>query len=420
MSPLIKVWRSTRYGGGRSRATYMCRPNVGDGACWSLSAPAIDHAVSQLFLDGIQPSDIELSLAGLREAEQQADDVDRQWKLRLERVRYDAQLAERRYTAIDPDHRVVARTLEREWNDKLVEVERVEREYQEVRRRANIDLSEDDRARMLSLAKDLPAVWRAKTTTNAERKNLLRLVVREVTVSPIDVPGRMPRVQVLWPTGAVSDVTVPRTDKYTAQATSAQARSLIRDRYLTQRKDDREIATQLNRRGLCTGQDRAWDLGAVRRVRCAEGIFRPSPKARRPPDQRRDGLHSVHALAARAGVKPSAIRYWARTGALERQWRTEAQVLVARTGSSSMRKRSIGYGTWPSSTRNDGCPPARITDLQAADGRKIRSNDESRTSHLAERIRRVPGRRGKGGTKSPSTCPPAAYSDAIGIEGGTL
>jgi hypothetical protein len=305
---------TTRYGGGRSRATYLCRPNVGSGACWSLSAPAIDHAVSQLFLEVIQPPEIELSLAVLREAEVQANDVDRQWKLRLERVRYEARLAERRYKAIDPDYRVVARTLEREWNDKLLEVERVQREYQEVRRRENIDLSEGDRARILSLAKDLPAVWRATTTTNAERKNLLRLVVREVTVSPIDVPERMTRVQVLWPTGAVSDFTVPRKDKYTAQATSTHALALIRDLSLNEKKDDQEIAAELNRRGLCTGQDRSWDLDAVRRVRCGEGVFRPSPKARRPPDQRSDGLYSVRALAARAGVKPSAIRYWAPHG----------------------------------------------------------------------------------------------------------
>ena len=153
----------------------------------------------------------------LREAEHQAGEVDRQWKLRLERARYEAQLAERRYKAIDPAHRVVARTLEREWNDKLVEPEQVEREYHEVRCRETLDLSEEDRTRILALAKDLPAVWHAETTTPAERKNLLRMVVREVTVSPIEVPARLTRIQVLWQTGAVSDFTVPRKDKYTVR-----------------------------------------------------------------------------------------------------------------------------------------------------------------------------------------------------------
>ncbi|MFQ5974000.1 MAG: recombinase family protein [Alphaproteobacteria bacterium] len=308
---------STRYCGPPGRAVYLCLPNVGYGVCWSVSAPAIDRAVSRLFLDAIQPPQVELSLAVLRETERQAGEVDRQWALRLDRARYEAQLAERRYKAIDPDHRVVARSLEREWNDRLVELEHLEREYQEVRRRETLDLTEDDRARILALAKDLPAVWDADTTTHAERKTLLRLVVREVTLSPIAVPARLTRVQVLWQTGAVSDFTVPRKDKYTAQATSAQALSLIRNLYLTKQKGDGEIAAELNRRGLRTGLNHAWDVSAVRRARYSESIYRPSPKARRPPDRRSDGLYSVHAVAARVGVKPSAIRYWVRTGALE-------------------------------------------------------------------------------------------------------
>jgi DNA invertase Pin-like site-specific DNA recombinase len=308
---------STRYCGSQGRATYMCHPNVGQGACWSVSAPTIDRAVSRLFLDAIQPPEIELSLAVLREAEHQAGEVDRQWALRLERARYEAQLAERRYKAIDPAHRVVARTLEREWNEKLVELEQVDREYHEVRRRETLDLSEEDRTRILSLAKDLPAVWHAETTTHAERKHLLRMVVREVTVSPIEVPARLTRVQVLWQTGAVSDFTVPRKDKYTAQATPAETLALIRELYLNEKQDDGDIAAELNRRGLRTGLNHSWTVSSVRRARYGENIYRPSPKARRAPDQRSDGLYSVHAVAARAGVKPAVIRYWARTGALE-------------------------------------------------------------------------------------------------------
>ena len=308
---------STSSSGRRSRATYLCRQNVGQGACWSVSAPAIDRAVRTLFLEVIQPPEIELSLAVLREVEHQASDVDRQWKLRRERARYEAQLAERRYKAIDPDYRVVARTLEREWNDKLIEVEHVEQEYQALRQREKIDLTDEDRARIVAMAKDLPAVWNAKTTTNPERKNLLRLVVREVTISPIDVPARMTRVQVLWQTGAVSDFQIARHSQYTALATSAAALALIRDLYLNKKKHDRQIVAELNRRGLRTGQDRSWDRVAVRHVRCDEGIFRPSSKARFPPQQRADGLYSVQAVAARAGVKPALIRYWARTGAFE-------------------------------------------------------------------------------------------------------
>ncbi len=180
---------STRYRGEQGHGQYHCRPQAlaGD-VCFSVAAEAIDEAVTELFLEAVQPPELELALAVTREAEQQAEQVDRQWKLRLERIRYEAQLAERRYKAVDPDNRVVARTLERDWEEKLREVAEPEREHGEVRRREKVELTEEDRARILSLARDLPAVWRAPTTTDAERKNLLRMLVHEVTMSPVDVP----------------------------------------------------------------------------------------------------------------------------------------------------------------------------------------------------------------------------------------
>jgi DNA invertase Pin-like site-specific DNA recombinase len=304
------------YSGPTRRPVYDCYPKSGTNACWNLPARPVDQAVAKLFLDVMKPPEIELGLALLRETEHQAAEIDRQWQLRRDRVCYEAQLAERRYKAVDPDNRVIARTLEREWNDKLAELEGIDREHQQVRQREKLELTEEDRARILSLAKDLPAVWNAPTTTHAERKNLLRMVVREVTLSPIDVPRRMTRVQVLWETGATSDFTVPRKDKYVALITPPKALALIR-RFFNEKKPDLEIAKELNRRGLLTGRDQPWDFAAVRRVRYNHGMYLDSKKARRVPDQRADGLYSVHAVAARMNVPPSVVRYWARTGVLE-------------------------------------------------------------------------------------------------------
>jgi len=144
------------------------------------------------------------------------------------------------------------------------------------------------------------------------------MVVRDVTVSPIEVPAREVRVQVLWQTGAVSDFTLPRTDKYTAQATPMATIALLRELYLGQKQSDGEIAAELNRRGLMTGRHRPWVVPTVRRARYDIGCYRPSPKARRPPDRNADGLLSLHAVAARVGVKPGVIRYWTQAGVLAR------------------------------------------------------------------------------------------------------
>ena len=138
-----------------ARPSYECRRLSDKGNCWTVSAAGIDEAVARLLLETVQPPEIELSLAVTREVERQAQEVERQWRLRLERARYEAQLAERRYKAVDPDNRVVARTLEREWNEKLSELESLEREHQQVLRREKVELTSQDRARLLELAKDL-------------------------------------------------------------------------------------------------------------------------------------------------------------------------------------------------------------------------------------------------------------------------
>lgn len=313
---------ATRYQGTLRRAQYECRAptkHTGDNrVCWTVSAQAIDEAVATLFLQTVQPPEIELGLAVVREAERQSEEVNRQWKLRLERARYEARLAERRYKAVDPDNRIIARTLEHEWNEKLRELETLEQEHQGILRREKVTLTDEDRARILALAKDLSQVWNAETTTPAERKNLLRILVRQVTLSPVDIPRRMTRVQLLWQTGAVSDFTVPRHSKRTALATPSETLELIRT-LVADQKDDQQIADELNRRGLPTGRHRRWSAPAVRWIRWRHGLQRPNtpPPSVRRPDQRPDGLYSIHGVAARFHVTEAIVRYWINKGWLQ-------------------------------------------------------------------------------------------------------
>ncbi|MCI0574411.1 MAG: recombinase family protein [Myxococcaceae bacterium] len=318
--------------------------------CFSVPARAVDEGVAKLFLETVQPPEVDLSLAVVREAERQGREVDLQWKARLERVRYEAQLAERRYKAVDPDNRVVARTLEREWNERLKEVEQVEEEYEAARRREKLQLSEEDRSRLLALARNLPAVWKAPTTTNAERKNLLRMLVRTVTLTPVEMPERQTRVQVLWHTGAVSEVRVPRPNKLDAQATSPSALERIVEG-LHSKESDEEIAQALNGAGMRTGAGLAWDAIAVRRVRYAEGLHRASPKSRLAPRRRADGMYSLQGVAWRLDVAPSVVRQWRRMGLLEpaegsgtghTQWFVLDRSTLARLEAAKAQGRGLG------------------------------------------------------------------------------
>lgn len=301
-----------KYTGSSRRTVYQCRSLPSEGQCYVVPAKAVDEAVARLFLETVKPPEIELGLSVVHEAERQASDVDRQWKLRLERAQYEARLSERRYKAVDPDNRVVARTLEREWNDKLEAVGQIERERDEVRQREKIELSDIDRARILELSKNLSVVWNAPTTTHTERKNLLRMLVRAVTVSRVDVPHTMTRVQVLWQTGAVSDFTVDRRTRFTARATPPQAVTLIEKSF--EHKSDEWIAAELTRRKLRTGAGMPWTPQSVHRVRLQHQWFKRPRKRREAIAPDRTGLFSAHAIAARLGVKPTTVLSWARSG----------------------------------------------------------------------------------------------------------
>ena len=216
---------------------------------------------------------------------------------------------------MDPDNRVVARTLECDWEEKLRDIKALKEEYARVCQREKVVLTEEDRAKILSLAKDLKKVWNAKSTTWADRKNLLRMLIQEVTLIPVEIPKRATLIRVLWKTDAVSEMTIERPSKLTAQSTSKEALRLIHSLYVKELSDE-VIATKLNDRGLRTGRGYAWDAASVQRIRGTYGWLRSSPKARHVPNQRADGLYSTHGIASALHVAPSVVQYWARKGVL--------------------------------------------------------------------------------------------------------
>ena len=159
------------------------------------------------FLEAMRPAQLEVSMAAIDQIAQQARRVDRQWELIVERARYEAELARRRFLAIDPENRLVGRTLERDWEAKLAEVERLERESA-TRPSASIRLVDPgERARILALAQDLPAVWQAATTTNVDRKQLLGFLIKDVCLTRAETTIE---VSIRWQTEACTVLSIPR------------------------------------------------------------------------------------------------------------------------------------------------------------------------------------------------------------------
>jgi uncharacterized protein YndB with AHSA1/START domain len=145
-------------------------------------APGVDQAVEALVLEALAPERIALALEALGQLELEMAALEQQWQLRLERARYEAQRAQRQYHAVEPDHRLVARTLESQWEAALRAVESAERDYETWRRENWGQITPQERQEILAIGEDLPQVWHAETTTNADRKHLLRLVVKEVSI----------------------------------------------------------------------------------------------------------------------------------------------------------------------------------------------------------------------------------------------
>jgi hypothetical protein len=162
------AYRSNRDGSG----VYVCQGEAHQGqkACWRVAGEPIDRAVEQLFLGTVVTDEVQLGLAVDRQVGEQAEALAQQWRARIEKASYEARRAERRYEAVDPDNRVVARTLEREWEERLREHEQVVHDYERAKTQARVQLTERDRARIRQLAGNLRAVWEAPTTQQADRK----------------------------------------------------------------------------------------------------------------------------------------------------------------------------------------------------------------------------------------------------------
>jgi hypothetical protein len=167
------------------RPFYSCSRHLEqarDDICRGLAAAAIDELVVRQVMTALEPASIGLSLRAIEDGQRERERLDAHWKNRVERARYEAGRAERQYAAVDPENRLVARTLERRWEDALKALRQVEEEYDRFAQSAPAELSAEDRERITALSADLPALWRAAGTTNADRKEIIRGLIERVTV----------------------------------------------------------------------------------------------------------------------------------------------------------------------------------------------------------------------------------------------
>src|SRR5439155_6215475 len=157
----------------------------------------------RVVLDALVPDQIEIALAAASQLEQESRQLERQWALRVERARYEAERARRQYDAVEPENRLVARSLERAWEEKLRVVEAVEQQHARWRAQEPLLIGPAERAGLQALGENLPRIWNAATTSAADRKRILRFVIRKVVLDQKRTRGQV-WLKIVWQTGATS------------------------------------------------------------------------------------------------------------------------------------------------------------------------------------------------------------------------
>ena len=237
---------TVRYHGrkGRPRPSYVCvseSAESGGAVCQNIPGPRIEEAMGSLLLEVMTPIALEMALTVQLEVQDRIEDADRLRRTQVEGARYAAELAQRRYLKVDPDNRLVAGTLEADWNQKLRSLAEAQEEYERQHKLDEQRLSGEQRAQIIALAADFPRLWKDPSTPDRERKRLLRLVVEDVTL----LRAEQITAQVRFKGGATRAIPISALD---TRATDPEVVAEV-DRLLDQHTRG-EIAALLNERGL--------------------------------------------------------------------------------------------------------------------------------------------------------------------------
>jgi DNA invertase Pin-like site-specific DNA recombinase len=203
-------WRMHACYHTKARPYYVCmRRKLEGSTCCGLGSAALDDLLGQQVLRALQPAALELSLQALQHVHEERERVNANWQQRLERTAQEARRAERQYQAVEPENRLVARTLEQRWEEALGTQRALQEDYDRFLQEQPRQLHKDERARIVALASDIPALWHSPETSAAERKEIVRLLVERVVVH-VRADTERTRVEIAWRGGLATHHEVVR------------------------------------------------------------------------------------------------------------------------------------------------------------------------------------------------------------------
>jgi DNA invertase Pin-like site-specific DNA recombinase len=293
---------------GRLCPEYLCQREGIEHAqpvCQQVPGSGIDEAIGALLMEAVSPVALEVALSVQQELQSRLEEADSLRLKQVERAQYEADLARRRYMRVEPEHRLVADSLEAEWNSKLRALAETQQERERHRQQDRQALSDQQRAAILALAADFPRLWRDPNTPDRERKRMTRLLLEDVTLLRADTIV----LQIRFKGGATRTLTVPiPLNAWQQRATSPEVVKEI-DRLL-EHNTYRQIAAILNERDMRSGEGKIFSSQIVARIRKQYGLTTRYDRLRKA------GRLTLREMAALLGITPQWVRIWHRHGVL--------------------------------------------------------------------------------------------------------
>jgi hypothetical protein len=302
---------SIRYkGNGGVYPMYECNGQRNDGsatkACLSARCDLLDRSVEQRVLETLQPAQFEIALKAVEELEKRDQGMIRQWQMQIQRADYEAQLAQRRYEEVDPSNRLVAATLEHRWNEALQRLQQTKEQYDQFRQKEALSLTPEQKQQALDLARDLPRLWHAPSTQPKDRKRILRLLIKDVTVEKPE--SKKVILHLRWQGGACEDLSV-ELPPHIAERLRYPPQIIDQIRQLATSLPDQQIAERLNEEGIHSATKKRFTVSMIKWVRYKHHI--------RTPELKHADELTVPEVARMFGVNPGVVYYWIKQDLLE-------------------------------------------------------------------------------------------------------
>ena len=295
--------------GGKLTPDYVCAKTAVENAqqrCQSIPGGSVDQAVGKVLVESVTPLALEVALKVQEELQGRLEQADRLRQQQVQRAQYEADQARVRYMRVDPNNRLVADTLETQWNDKLRLLTQAKEEYEKKRQLDAQELSAEQKAQVLALACDFPRMWNDPNTPDRERKRMARLLLEDVTLRR----EKEVLVQMRFKGGATRELRLPLPKpswelKRTNSEVVREIDQLLGEHTAT------EVAQLLNQREWRSGQ------GCLFTQRMVDRLARDYHLANRDKRLRADGLLTSQEIGELIDSKPNLVNYWREQGLLK-------------------------------------------------------------------------------------------------------